>query len=278
MNVLPQEKRLQILGLMVECMSMRAISRITGCSINTVSKILVETGTACQKYHDLHVRNLACNRIEVDELWAFCYAKKNNLPPKYQRKRGFGDAWTWVAIDPETRLIPSWLTGERNYWNAEKFLVELKGRLANRIQLSSDGLNAYRQAAEVAFRGKVDFGQLIKTYERDGYELVEDKYMPKDRLTMTKQAVIGNPDMDKLSTSYVERQNLTIRTSCKRFARKTNAHSKKIENHNHALAIHFFHYNYARIHSTIRVTPAMEAKLSDHVWSMAEVDNLRFIL
>lgn len=269
-----QEKRVQILNLMVECMSMRAISRIADCSINSVAKILVNTGTACRDYHNAHMRGLRSQRIEVDELWAFCYAKKNKLPPQYQRKRGFGDAWTWVAIDPDTRLIPAWLTGERNAHNAQIFMNDLRDRLESRVQLSSDGLNAYRNAVEIAFRGQVDFGMLVKNYERDGYEEAEGKYMQKSKLTVTKEAVIGNPDERKISTSCVERNNLTIRTSCKRFARRTNAHSKKIENHNHALALHFMYYNFCRIHSTLRVTPAMEAGIAGHAWNMEDIDNL----
>lgn len=267
MNKLPLKKRAQITGLLVEGNSLRATSRLADCSINTVTKLLVDVGSACAEYQDKTLRNLPCKRVQVDEIWSFVYAKAKNVP---EDKRGkAGDVWTWTAICADTKLVPSFLVGGRDGGYAMEFITDLAGRMASRIQLTSDGHKAYLEAVESAFGANVDYAQLVKIYGQapEG----QRRYSPPECIGTQVACCSGNPDMQHVSTSYVERQNLTMRMSMRRFTRLTNGFSKKIENHTHAVALHFMYYNFGRIHKTLRVTPAMEAGVSDHVWSLEEI-------
>ena len=272
MNKLPLAKRAQILGLLVEGTSLRATSRLADVSINTVTKLLVDAGTACAAYQDNALRNLLCKRIQVDEIWAFCYAKAKNVATAKAAPEDAGDIWTWTAICADTKLVMSWLIGGRDAGYAQDFIEDLKGRLASRVQLTSDGLRAYLEAAESAFGGNVDYAQLVKIYGDTSEG--QKRYSPAACLGARKETVMGLPDVSHISTSFVERQNLTMRMSMRRFTRLTNAFSKKAENHGHAVALHFMYYNFGRIHKTLRCTPAMAAGVSDHVWTMEEIANI----
>lgn len=273
MNRLPTSERARILGMMAEGNSLRSISRMADVSINTVTKLLVEVGAACASYLDEHLVNLPCQRVQIDEIWAFCYAKAKNVTPEIAAKNPFaGDVWTWMAIDADTKLIPSWIIGPRDGVTARIFVNDLASRLANRIQLTSDGLNAYLFAVEKAFQGHVDYAQLVKVYGNDPEG--EKRYSPAICVDCERKTITGEPDPAHISTSYIERANLTVRMGMRRFTRLTNGFSKKIENHSAAVAIHLMHYNYARIHKTLRVTPAMAAGVSGHVWELEEIVNL----
>lgn len=271
MNKLTNEKRTQILGMLVEGMSLRAITRLTGASINTVTKLLVDIGVACADYQDRTLRNLKCKRIQCDEIWAFCYAKEKNVPADKKGRFGYGDVWTWTAIDADAKLVPSFLIGNRDARSARMFIEDLASRLASRVQLTTDGLRVYLEAVEGAFGCDVDYAMLIKTYESSQEET---RYSPPICTSCERKPIQGNPDLDHISTSFVERQNLTMRMSMRRFTRLTNAFSKKVENHAYQVALHFMHYNFCRIHKTLRVTPAMEAGISAHVWSIEEISAL----
>lgn len=273
MNRLKCEDRALILGLLVEGNSLRAITRLTGRSINTVTKLLVDLGTACAVYQNEVLRDLPCKRIQVDEIWSFCYSKQKNTPPNI-RGLGRGDVYTWVAIDADTKLVPSWLVGTRDAEYAQAFMADVSRRLANRVQLTSDGHKAYLKAVESAFGANVDYAMLVKLYGPAEGNQQERRYSPGHCAGTITGTVTGDPDPAHVSTSYVERQNLTMRMSMKRFARLSNGFSKKIENHEHAIAIHYMHYNFGRIHKSLRVTPAMEAGVSDHVWSLEEIAKL----
>ncbi len=273
MNRLPLAERARILGMMVEGNSLRSISRMADVSINTVTKLLVDVGAASSIYLDKHLVNLPCKRVQVDEIWAFCYAKAKNVTPEIAAKNPFaGDVWTWMAIDADTKLIPSWIIGPRDGVTARIFVNDLASRLANRIQLTSDGLKAYLEAVERAFRGDVDYAQLVKLYGETSEG--QKRYSPAECIGCESKAIVGYPDPEHVSTSYIERANLTMRMSMRRFTRLTNGFSKKIENHSASVAIHMMHYNFARIHKTLRVTPAMAAGVSDHVWSLEEIVSL----
>lgn len=269
MNRMPLSKRAQILGFLVEGMSLRAASRLADCSINTVTKLLVDVGMACAEYQDTALRNLTCKRIQCDEIWSFVGSKNKNAPTELQGSGVRGDVWTWTAIDPGSKLIAAWMVGTRDGDAAKVFIADLASRLANRVQLSTDGLRVYLDAVHTGFNVPVDFAMLVKHYS--GTENPDKKYSPAQFVSAEKRKIMGNPDMAHISTSHVERQNLTMRMSCRRFTRLTNAFSKKVENHAHAVALHFMYYNFGRIHKTLRVTPAMEAKVSDHVWSLEEI-------
>jgi IS1 family transposase len=271
MNKLPLAKRAQILGLLVEGTSLRATSRLADVSINTVTKLLVDVGSACSAYQNLTLRNLPCKRVQVDEIWAFCYAKAKNVAAAKAAPENAGDIWTWTAICAETKLVMSWLVGGRDAGYAQEFIEDLEGRLASRIQLTSDGHRAYLEAVESTFGADIDYAQLVKLYGTGGSDSPERKYSPNVCLGARPTVVTGSPDMAHVSTSYVERQNLTMRMSMRRFTRLTNAFSKKAENHGHAVALHFMYYNFGRIHKTLRITPAMAAGVSDHVWSLEEI-------
>ncbi|AVP96220.1 IS1 family transposase [Ahniella affigens] len=267
MNQMPIAKRAQILGFLVEGMSLRAASRLADCSINTVTKLLVDVGTACADFQDQALRNLPSKRIQCDEIWSFVGAKQKNVA---KGAAGYGDVWTWTAICADTKLVASWMVGSRDGDAAQTFIGDLAPRLRNRVQLTTDGHKVYVEAVESAFGAAVDYAMLVKVYG-EGPKSDQRRYSPSEFVCATKQTVTGNPDMDKVSTSYVERQNLTMRMSCRRFTRLTNAFSKKVENHAHAVALHFMHYNFGRIHKSLRVTPAMEAGVSNHVWSLEEI-------
>ena len=270
MNKLTHDKRVQILNLLVEGNSMRATARIADVAFNTVAKLFIETSKVCAEYQDRAFRNLTCKRLQLDEIWSFVYAKAKNVPDE---KRGrAGDIWTWVAIDADTKLVPSWRIGNRDGATACEFVADLAGRLANRVQITSDGHRPYLEAVDKAFGSEVDFAQLIKIYG----ETVEGqkRYSPAECIGAKKSKVIGNPDLCCVSTSFVERQNLTMRMSIRRFTRLTNAFSKKIENHAHSVALHYMHYNFVRIHKTLRVSPAMAAGVTDRLWSIGDIVRL----
>ena len=272
MNRLSLEKRTQIIGLLVEGTSLRATSRLTGCSKNTITKLLVEVGEACQKYHDENVKALSCKRIQCDEIWSFIYAKDKNLPEKYHGKHGMGSIWTWTAIDADSKLAVSWLVGNRDAAYAHSFMQDIASRLTNRVQLTTDGLRAYVEAVDGAFGADIDYAQLVKMY---GPSLDKDhRYSPAEVTGIEKNVVTGNPKAHHISTSYVERQNLTMRMNMRRFTRLTNAFSKKMANHSHAVALHFMYYNFVRIHQTLRVTPAMEAGISNKLWEIEDIARL----
>jgi IS1 family transposase len=273
MNRLSTEERAKVVGCLIEGCSLRATVRLTGVAKKTVSRILVETGEACAAYHDTIMRNLSCKVIQVDEVWSFTYCKQANIPEHLQGQDGVGDTWTWIAIDADTKLIPSWHVGLRDAEAAYRFIHDLKGRLANRIQLTSDGHRPYLLAVEDAFGADIDFSMLIKLYGRETGK-GEVRYSPPVCIGARRRKIIGNPDRNLISTSFVERQNLTLRMSNRRFTRLTNAFSKKIENHKHMMAIYTMNYNFARIHQTLRVTPAMEAGITNHVWTLEEIVGL----
>jgi IS1 family transposase len=273
MNTLPIEKRVRILQLLVEGNSMRSVERIVGCSINTITKLLCDVGAACTEYQDGAMRNLPCKRIQCDEIWSFVYAKERNVPAEFQGVFGMGDVYTWTAIDADTKLMPSWFVGTRGAESAKLFISDLAGRLANRVQLTTDGHKAYLTAVEEAFQGDIDYAMLIKIYgdapkeHRRRYSLTEYK-------GFTKGVISGNPEKKHIGTSYIERANLTMRLHMRRFTRLTNVFSKKVENHANAIALYFMYYNFGKIHKTLRVTPAMEAGIADHVWSLEEIARL----
>ena len=273
MNKLTTAKRTQVIAALVEGNSVRATCRMTDVAKGTVLKLLVDLGKACARYQDEHLRNLPCKQIQCDEIWSFCYAKEKNVPEEMKGTLGFGDVWTWTAIDADTKLIVSYLVGGRTTQYARKFVEDLASRLANRVQLTTDGHRAYLTAVENAFGGEVDYAMLDKIYNAPPTSGTT-RYSPAECCGTRKLKVKGSPDMAKVSTSFVERQNLTMRMSMRRMTRLTNGFSKKIENQAHAVALHFMHYNFARIHQTLRVTPAMEAGIADHVWSLEEIAGL----
>jgi len=266
MNKKSKEAKAQILRCLVEGNSIRSTVRLTGASKNTITKLLVEVGEACSAYQDKHLVNLKCKRVQVDEIWSFVYSKQKNVPDGMQ---GAGDVWTWTAIDADTKLVPSWYVGSRDLWTARHFIQDLADRMAGRIQLSSDGLKAYIQAVEDAFGGDIDYGMLVKIYG----ESVEGqkRYSPCQCIGAKQHAVYGEPDEKHISTSFVERQNLTMRMSMRRFTRLTNAFSKKIENHTRAIALHFMNYNFCRVHKSIKTTPAIAAGVTNKMWTMEDV-------
>jgi IS1 family transposase/lambda repressor-like predicted transcriptional regulator len=272
MNRLPIEKRAQIIGMLVEGMSMRAASRLAGVSINTITKLLSDVGAACSEYQDKTLRNLTITQVQCDEIWAFIGAKQKNVPADADPTLGLGDCYTYTAIDPITKLMPCYMLGYRTTESAEHFMADLASRLANRVQLTTDGMNGYPGAVAKAFGNNVDYAVLNKTYE-GGLPAVEAKrrYSPAVCTGATKHALCGSPEMRDVSTSHVERANLTMRMGMRRFTRLTNAFSKKIEMHMHAVSLHFLHYNFARVHKTLKVTPAMQAGIADHVWTLEEI-------
>jgi len=270
MNRLSTQERAQIIGALVEGNSLRATCRMTGVARNTVNKLLVDLGAACSRYQDEHLRNLYSRRIECDEIWAFCYSKATNVPDEHRGEFGYGDVWTWTAIDADSKLIPCWLVGQRTQADAISFMSDLADRMSQRIQITTDGLKAYRDAVEVAFGANVDFAQLIKDYGKDPSQ-PESRYSPAKCLSSETRVLQGDPDKRHISTSYVERANLTMRMGMRRFTRLTNGFSKKVENHAAAVSLHFMHYNFGRVHKTLGMTPAMAAGVSDHVWSLEEI-------
>lgn len=272
MNQLSNEARTQIIHCLVEGNSINSTCRITGRNKHAVLKLLVDVGRACQKYHDEKVRQIVCKRLQVDEVWNFCYAKEKNVPAKFKGQFGYGDVWTWTAVDADTKLIVSYLVGLRGSEYAQEFIQDIKDRIITRFQLTSDGHRAYLQAVEDAFGGDVDYAQLVKVYGKE--TAGESRYSPPVCLAAEKHQVSGEPDWEHISTSFAERSNLTMRMSMRRYTRLTNAFSKKIENMKAAVALNFMFYNFCRIHSSLRVTPAMEAGLADHVWEIDELVDL----
>ncbi len=276
MNKLSIEKRVQILNMLCEGSSMRSISRVVDVSINTVTKLLIDAGTACSEYQDKHLRELSCRRIQCDEIWSFCYMKEKNVPEDYKGMPGFGDVWTFTAICADSKLIPTWKVGSRDLETAKEFIDDLAKRLLHKVQLTTDGHKVYVDAVDSAFGSNVDYAMLIKLYGNEGSSSKEadKKYSPAQCTGSIKQNIQGKPDDKYISTSYVERANLTMRMSMRRFTRLTNAFSKKVENHCHALALYFMWYNFVRIHKTLKSTPAMEAGVADKLWSMEDIVNL----
>lgn len=271
MNRLPLAKRVQIIGILVEGGSLRAASRLADCSINTVTKLLVDVGQAASAYMDLTMRNLSCRQLQCDEIWGFCYSKAKNVPVSMKGVFGVGDVWTWVALCADTKIVPCFLVGPRDGVAAKEFIDDLASRLKHRVQLTTDQHRPYLQAVEDSFGQNIDYAVLIKHYSEIPGKTAEKRYSPGTCCGVSVGTVCGSPDLKKASTSYVERQNLTIRMGVRRLTRLTNGFSKKVENHAHAMALHFLHYNFARIHKSLRVTPSMEAGISDHVWSLEEI-------
>jgi len=269
MNKLSRDARAQILGMMVEGVSIRAISRMTGASKNTVVKLLEDAGEAFSDYQDRTMRNLTCKRLQVDEIWAFVYAKAKNVETAKAAPEGAGDCWTWMAIDADTKLIPSFYIGARDADAAQAFIGDLAGRLANRVQLTSDGHKPYLEAVEQSFGADIDYAVLIKHYGQPTGAL--GRYSPGECTGVDLRRVEGRPDLAHVSTSYAERANLTLRMGSRRFTRLTNAFSKKVENHAHSVAIHTMHYNFVRIHQTLRCSPAMAADVTDTLWELADM-------
>ena len=269
MNRLTTAERTQIVACLVEGMSLRATARVTGFARMTIEKLLRDLGAACATYQDETLRNLPCKRIQCDEIWSFVYAKAKNVPEDKRGQFGYGDVWTWTAIDADTKLVPSWLVSSRDAGAAYDFMQDLAGRLANRVQLTTDGNKCYLEAVEDAFGSAVDYAMLQKVYGVDPN--AERRYSPPVCLGCNVEVISGSPEPTAINTSHVERQNLTMRMHMRRFTRLTNAFSKKVEMHAHAVALHFMHYNFAKIHQSLRVTPAMEAGLTDHVWSLEEI-------
>jgi IS1 family transposase len=265
MNRLPTEKRVQIIKMLVEGNSIRGTARIADVSKNTVMKLLVETGEACAWYQDQVLRDLKSTRIELDEIWSFCHTREKNLTPEKKGEEGYGDIWTFTAIDPDTKLVPCWRVGSRTAATARLFVNDLFSRLSNKVQITTDGYRPYLEAVERTFGGEVDYAVVVKVYGET------EAQSGKGITDIITQNVTGKPDTKKISTSSVERNNLTMRTNIKRFARKTNAHSKKVENHGHAIALHMLFYHFCRIHSSLRVTPAMAAGVSDRLWSVEDI-------
>ena len=272
MNRLDSSKRAQIVSALVEGTSIRAIVRMFGVSKNTVAKLLLEVGAACAIYQDKHLRNLTCKRVQCDEIWSYVGAKDKNVPADKQGQFGFGSVWTWTALDADTKLICSWMVGGRDAGAAYDFMQDLAGRLANRIQLTTDGHAAYLSAVDNTFGNDIDYAMLIKVYGAP--RETEARYSPADCIGCQRKEITGKPDSKHISTSYVERQNLTMRMHMRRFTRLTNGFSKRIEHHVAAIALHFMYYNFVRIHQTLRVTPAMAAGVSDRVWEIADIVGL----
>ena len=269
MNRLSTAKRVRILKQLVEGSSMRAITRVEEVGINTVTRLLESAGDACAAYHDEHVRNVPAHRVQVDEIWSFTYAKAKNVEYAKSAPEGAGDTWTWTALDADHKLIISWLVGPRDLGSAYPFMSDLADRLRYRIQLTSDGLGAYVSAVEDVFGADVDFAQIIKLYGRgDDSDTTATRYSPPTCLGVKIKRITGDPDRKHISTSYVERQNLTMRMSNRRFTRLTNAFSKKLRNHEHHNALHFTHYNWCRIHKSLRTSPAQAAGLTDTLRDM----------
>ena len=273
MNRLTSELRAHILHLLCEGMSIRAITRTSGTSKNTVAKLLSDAGRICAEHHDAVVWNIASKRVQVDEIWSFTYAKQKNVGSAKAAPDGAGDTWTWTAIDADSKLVISWFVGGRDAFCAHAFINDLASRLANRVQLTSDGLKAYLEAVEGAFGADVDYAQLVKLYGA-APDSAKGRYSPAECTGAIKTRVEGEPDEKHISTSYVERQNLTMRMHMRRFTRLTNGFSKKVEQHVNAVALHFMYYNFCRIHRTLRVTPAMAAGVTDRLWDVKDIVSL----
>jgi IS1 family transposase len=275
MNRLSLAKRCTVVAALVEGNSVRSTCRLTGVAKGTVLRLLADVGRACSAYQDWKLRDLPCKRLQCDEIWSFCHAKEKNVPAEKKGEFGYGDVWTWTAICAETKLVPCWLVGLREAEDAKQFIVDLSRRLTQRIQPTTDGYRCYLEAVESGFGGEIDYAMLVKLYGSEGSRKdPETRYSP-GKCNGTKTHVIaGNPDPEHISTSYVERQNLTMRMGMRRFTRLTNAFSKKLANLEHAVALHFMHYNFARRHQTLRVTPAMAAGVTSELWNIERIVRL----
>lgn len=270
MNRLTSEQRAKVISCLIEGNSIRSTVRITGVAKKTVMRLVFEVGSFCADYQDRVFRDLKCERIQVDECWSFCYCKEKTVTPKIEANNpGAGDAWLWAAIDADTKLVPCWLVGKRDPASARDFIEDLAGRLSNRIQLTSDGLKLYIKAVDKAFGGDIDYAQLVKIYGIS--EEGEKRYSPSVCLGCESHAVTGNPDPKHINTSYVERHNLSVRMTVRRFTRLTNAFSKKIGNHIAAVALGYFAYNFIKIHRTLRMTPAMAAGVTGRLWNVEDL-------
>jgi IS1 family transposase len=269
MKRLTRAQRVAVVAALTEGNSLRSTVRLTNVSMPTILKLLAELGAVCSAYQDVTLRNLPCRRVQADECWSYVYAKAKNVPEAKRGQFGFGDVWTWVALCADTKLVPSWRVGPRDLSTAYEFMQDLADRLSHRVQLTTDGLRVYLQAVEGAFHNDIDFATLTKVYGSDPEG--EKRYSPAKIISSTTEVIIGAPNPKHISTSFVERQNLTMRMSMRRFTRLTNAFSKKLENHVASIALYYMHYNFCRVHKTLRVTPAMAAGVSDHVWELEEV-------
>jgi IS1 family transposase len=269
-NVISTAKKVAVISALVEGCSVRSASRMTGVSKGAVLRLLVSVGNACAAYQNATIRNLSAKRVQVDEIWSFCYCKQKQVTEKMAEERIADDVWTFTAIDADTKLVISWLVGRRDAGCAAEFLQDVAGRLKSRIQLTTDGHKMYLTAVPDAFGSEIDYAQLVKVYGNDPVEGMK-RYSPAQRLGTQRIEVIGEPYNAHISTSYVERQNLNMRMNMRRFTRLTNAFSKKIENHVAMIALFHMHYNFGRVHQTLRVTPAMEAGISSHVWSIQDI-------
>lgn len=277
MNKLNLERKAQVIKVLCEGNSIRSTARITDTAINTVVKLLKEVGAACLEYQDKVMRDLPCKKLQCDEIWSFVYSKAKNVPEAHTGEFGYGDVWIFTALDADTKLVPSWFVGLRDAECAYAFMHALQGRLANRVQLTTDGHGMYLMAIEDVFGADIDYAQLVKVYGQP--EHVRDtRYSPAQVIEAKPQVITGKPDTKSISTSFVERQNLTMRMSMRRFTRLTNAFSKKLENHIYALALYFMHYNFARPHKTLAYpyprTPAIAAGLTNHIWTVEEIVKL----
>ena len=276
MNKLSIERQAQVIRTLVEGNSIRATCRITGTAKGTVTRLFVSVGTACAKYQNEHLRDLPCRLIQCDEIWSFCYAKQKNVPEEKQGRFGYGDVWTWTAIDADTKLIVSWLIGLRDTSCAYRFMRDLQSRLVNRVQLTTDGHKIYLNAVEDVFGGAIDYAMLVKLYGAEPER--ETRYSPAKCIAAEPRVITGYPDVSKISTSFAERQNLTMRMAMRRLTRLTNAFSKKIANHKAAIALYFMHYNFARPHKSLANpyprTPAMAAGVSNRIWTIEDIVSL----
>jgi IS1 family transposase len=271
MNKLNRKTRAQILGMMVEGVSIQSITRLLGVSKNTVAKLLKDAGEACLAYQDSTMRNLQCKRVQCDEIWSFCAMKEKNVPKEKKGTLGFGDVYTWTALDADSKLIASWLVGRRDAQYAKAFMDDLAQRLTTRVQLTTDGYKPYLTAVEKSFAGDIDYAMLVKLYGEPKGNQQERRYSGGECCGTIIGTVCGEPEAKHISTSFVERQNLSMRMGLRRFTRLTNGFSKKIENHEYAIAIYFLHYNFARIHQSLRVSPAMAAGVADKLWSLDDI-------
>jgi IS1 family transposase len=272
MNRLATETRTQVIAALVEGSSVNATCRMTGVAKHAVLKLLEDIGCACAAYHNAHVRNLRVRRVQADEIWSFVYGKDKNLTLE-QVQSGLGSVWTWKAIDADTKLVISYLIGDRGADTAKVFMQDVASRISNRIQLTTDGHRVYADAVEDAFGADIDYAMLVKIYGASN-ENPESRYSPATCIGCRTGVLAGNPDPDYISTSFVERSNLSMRMGMRRFTRLTNGFSKKVENHGHMVALYFMHFNFCRVHRTLRVTPAMEAGITDHVWEIEELIGL----
>jgi IS1 family transposase len=273
MNKLPLYRRVQVISALVEGCSIRSTVRMTGVAKNTIVKLLVDVGRACAAFHDRTVRNVHSKRIQADEIWSFIGCKQKNIPVDANDGLYRGDVWTWTALDADSKLIVSWLIGGRDAGFADMFMKDVSHRLANRVQMTTDGLKVYLTAVADNFGTNIDYAMLVKIYGPTGTAEAR-RYSPPECIGCETKRVCGTPDEDHISTSFAERQNLTMRMKMRRFTRLTNGFSKKFENHEHAVALNFMHYNFARIHQTLRSTPAMKAGITDHLWSIEEIVGL----